>query len=131
MLADGAAAWLLGQCQLTLIDGRPKQTLCSTIADVRSARHHTEMTITPAALAQLPLPDIRVVIFYKRDEITTDLICCDVEVAGHVWTFHEETAGWSDLIAHLSELPGFRADWYEAVVSPPFATNETVAFDRQ
>jgi hypothetical protein len=88
------------------------------------------MTITPAVLAQLTLPDVRAVVFYKRDEITTDLICCDVEVAGHVWSFHEEAAGWPDLIAHLSALPGFRADWYEAVVSPPFATSETIAFDR-
>lgn len=89
------------------------------------------MTITPAVLDQLPLPDVRAVVFYKRDETTTDLICCDVEVAGQVWTFHEEAAGWADLIEHLSALPDFRADWYEAVVSPPFATAETIAFDRR
>lgn len=105
--------------------------MCFSIAACRSAGHYREMTITPAILAQLPLPDILAVIFYKRDEITTDLICCDVEVAGQVWTFHEEAAGWSDLISHLSALPGFRADWYEAVVSPPFTTAETVAFDRR
>jgi hypothetical protein len=89
------------------------------------------MTITPAILAQLPLAEINVVVFYKREEITTDLICCDVEAAGHVWTFHEEASGWADLIAHLSALPGFRPGWYEAVVSPPFAASETVAFDRR
>ena len=89
------------------------------------------MTITPAILRQLPLSAIRAVIFYKRDEITTDLICCDVEVAGQVWTFHEEAAGWSDLIAHLSALPGFGADWYETVASDPFARSETVAFERR
>lgn len=89
------------------------------------------MTISPAVLAHLPLPDVRAVVFYKRDEITTDLICCDVEVAGHVWTFHEEAAGWSDLIAHLSALPGFRDALYEAVVSPPFATAEMIAFNRR
>ncbi|MBC7519787.1 MAG: hypothetical protein H7268_01640 [Sandarakinorhabdus sp.] len=89
------------------------------------------MTITPAILAQLPLPQVEAVVFYKRDEITTDLICCDVEVAGRVWTFHEEGNGWADLIAHLSALPGFRADWYQAVIAPAFATSETVAFDRR
>ena len=47
------------------------------------------MAITPTILAQLPLPDIDAVVFYKRDEIITDLICCDVEMAGRVWTFHE------------------------------------------
>lgn len=89
------------------------------------------VTITPAVLSQLPLSTIETVVFYKRDEITTDLICCDVEVARRVWTFHEEATGWADLIAHLSALPGFRDDWYEAVVKPPFATSETVAFNRQ
>jgi hypothetical protein len=101
------------------------------IADVRSPRQHAAMIITPAILAQLPLTDIDAVVFYKRDEITTDLICCDVEVAGCVSTFHEEAKGWADLIAHLSALPGFRADWYEAVVSPSFAASETIAFDRR
>jgi hypothetical protein len=89
------------------------------------------MTITPAVLSQLPLSEVRAVTFYKRDEITTDLICCDVEVRGNVWAFHEEATGWTDLIEHLSALPGFRVDWYEAVVSPPFATSETVAFERR
>jgi hypothetical protein len=88
------------------------------------------VSITPAILAQLPHTSINVVVFYKRDEITTDLICCDVEVAGRVWTFHEEAGGWTDLIAHLSALPGFRADWYAEVVSPPFAASETVAYRR-
>lgn len=89
------------------------------------------MTITSAALSQLPHPAIDAVIFYKRDEITTDLICCDVEASGLVWTFHEEMAGWDALIAHLSALPGFRSDWYAAVTGQPFATNETVAFARR
>ncbi|WHO37544.1 hypothetical protein PMI04_013315 [Sphingobium sp. AP49] len=89
------------------------------------------MTITPAILAQLPLTDIDAVIFYKLDEITTDLICCDVVIAGRVWTFHEEAKGWNDLTAHLSALPGFRADWYEAVVKPSFEATKTVAFDRR
>lgn len=60
------------------------------------------VSITPDILAQLPLPEIDTVVFYKRDEITTDLICCDVEVAGCIWTFHEEAGGWKDLIAHLA-----------------------------
>jgi hypothetical protein len=88
------------------------------------------VTITPDALAQLPLSAVETVVFYKRDEITTDLICCGVEVAGRVWTFHEETVGWADLIAHLSALPSFRTDWYAEVVNPPFATRETMAYRR-
>lgn len=82
-------------------------------------------------LDQLPLCEIDEVVFYKRDEITTDLICCDVEAQGRVWTFHEEMDGWQLLIAHLSALPGFRSDWYEAAVNPPFDTSETIAFERR
>ncbi len=82
-------------------------------------------------LNQLPLFEIDAVTFYKRDEITTDLICCDVAIQGRIWTFHEEAGGWQALIAHLSALPGFRSDWYEAVINPPFATSETIAFKRR
>ena len=82
-------------------------------------------------LSQLPLTDIAKVAFYKRDEITTDLICCDVTVDGQVQTFNEELVGWDLLLQHLYKLPSFRTDWYAAVSLPPFATSETVAFTRQ
>jgi hypothetical protein len=82
-------------------------------------------------LGQLPLTDIAKVTFYKRDEITSDLICCDVVVAGTVWTFHEEQVGWDLLLQHLYKLPEFRTDWFAAVSQPPFATSETVAYSCQ
>lgn len=78
----------------------------------------------------LPLATIDEVTFYKRDELTTDLICCDVVVAHRYWTFHEEMPGWDALIAHLSGLPGFRKDWFAAISQPPFSPCETVAFKR-
>jgi hypothetical protein len=81
-------------------------------------------------LARLPLADIGKVTFYKRDEITSDLICCDVMVGEKVWTFHEELIGWDMLIEHLEWLPGFGGEWFAAVAQPPFATSETVAFSR-
>jgi hypothetical protein len=79
-------------------------------------------------LAQLPLAEVTRVTFYKRDEITSDLICCEVVVADKSWTFHEEIDGWDLLIKHLQSLPGFRGDWFAAVSQPPFETSETVAF---
>jgi hypothetical protein len=82
-------------------------------------------------LAQLPLSAIRKVTFYKRDEVTTDLICCDVEVGDEAWTFHEELVGWSLLVEHLQRLPGFASDWFAAVSQPPFAESKTVAFSRE
>lgn len=81
-------------------------------------------------LARLPLADIGKVTFHKRDEITTDLICCDVVVGGKVWTFHEELVGWEMLMEHLRGLPSFRDEWFAAVSQPPFTTSEMVAFSR-
>ncbi|MCB2076212.1 MAG: hypothetical protein KDE55_00790 [Novosphingobium sp.] len=81
-------------------------------------------------LGQIPLEQITGVTFYKRDELTSDLICCDIVVAGKTWTIHEEVPGWPLLIEHLERLAGFRADWFEAVALPPFGRNETIAFRR-
>ena len=86
--------------------------------------------IDRVALDQLPLHQIEAVTFYKRDQITTDLICCDVEIGGKTWCLHEEVEGWDLLTKHLEQLPGFRSDWYTAVVRPPFAPSEIVAFRR-
>jgi hypothetical protein len=86
--------------------------------------------IDDSLLAQLPLDAIGKVTFYKRDEITTDLICCEVGVGDKFWTFHEELAGWDALLEHIQKLPNFRSDWFDAVSQPPFATGETVAFRR-
>ena len=104
---------------------------CPPLADTGPHGDDGMVSITPDILSQVPLREIDAVVFYKRDEITTDLICCDVEVAGCVWTFHEEASGWKDLIAHLAGLPGFRTDWYADVVNPPFAASETAAYRRR
>ena len=87
-------------------------------------------TIDSALLAQLPLSDIEEVAFYKRDEITTDLICCDIRLGGKIWVFHEEVIGWDLLIRHLQDLPGWRSDWFGSVSLPPFAECRVVAFSR-
>ena len=79
----------------------------------------------------LPLTGIDKVTFYKRDEITTDLICCELLVGDATWIFHEELTGWDALIVHLSKLPGFLSDWFAQVSKPPFETSEIVAFSRR
>src|SRR4030095_7641690 len=86
--------------------------------------------IESATLVRLPSAEIESVTFYKRDEITTDLICCDVKAGGQIWSFDEETEGWDLLLEHLEHLPRFPRDWYASIVEPPFATNMTVAFKR-
>ena len=86
--------------------------------------------ITATLLRQLPLTDIDRVTFFNRDELTTDLICCNVQAAGREWLFHEEMVGWEALLDHLKNLPDFRNDWFSAVSQPPFATAKTVAFEK-
>jgi hypothetical protein len=81
-------------------------------------------------LEQLPLPAITRVVFFKRDEITTDLICVEIELVEKTWFFHEVIQGWDLLIAHLEKLPGFNAEWYALVSQPPFKPSRTVAFER-
>lgn len=86
--------------------------------------------IRPETIAQLPLAKIESVTFYKRDELTTDLICCEIDLGGKIWLFHEELEGWDILVRHMAQLPGFRADWFSAVSLPAFEPCETVAFRR-
>lgn len=59
---------------------------------------------------RLPLDAVEKVVFFKLDELTTDLICCEVEASGEVWFFHEEADGWKGLISYLEQLPGFRPE---------------------
>lgn len=84
-----------------------------------------------AAFASIPLSSITKVIFFKRDEVTTDLLCCEIEADGHLWFYHEEASEWRTLIEHLEALPDFRKDWFSAVSQAPFDESLTVAFSRK
>jgi hypothetical protein len=86
--------------------------------------------ITPALLDRLSLTEIDRITFFKRDELTTDLLCCDVQRNGQNWFFHEEMPGWDLLLDHLKGLPGFREDWFATVSQPAFVSAETIAFRR-
>ncbi len=89
------------------------------------------MTVIDAALlTTVPASSVTKVAFYKRDEITTDVICCEVVLGDEVWTFHEELVGWDSLLTHLSALPDFRADWFSEASQPAFGRSEFVAFSR-
>ena len=76
------------------------------------------------------LTDVSRVEFFKRDEITTDLICCEVTVGDIVHYHHEDAPGWDVFVSELQALPGFDCDWYAKVFKPPFAECRTVAFLR-
>ena len=79
---------------------------------------------------KVPLPNIIEVRFYKRDELTTDLICCEADTNEKTWFFHEEMVIWDDLLKYLQELDGFDEDWFSKVAFPVFELSLHVAFRR-
>lgn len=80
------------------------------------------------------LDEIEAVIAYKLDEITTDLVCCDIVTdvgdGEQIRTIHEELPGFDAAMARFETLPGFDGKWRDKVIDPPFATNRTVIYSR-
>jgi hypothetical protein len=77
-----------------------------------------------------PLTSVTRVEFFKRDELTSDLICCELLADDRIAFFHEEMPYWYTMIAELEKLDGFRAGWIAAVSSPPFAESRFVAYEK-
>ena len=71
---------------------------------------------------------------YKRDLITIDQICLEVEFEdGARVGYHEDMPEWEELLERLPGLlPDFpaREEWYRDVVLPPFETCETLLWRR-
>jgi len=91
-------------------------------------------TITGKAIDTVTLDKVNAMIAYKLDELTTDLVCCDV-VTGHgdgeqTWTIHEELPGFDAVMVHFETLPGFDRKWRDEIISPAFATNRTIIYAR-
>ena len=77
----------------------------------------------------IPLGDVERVEFFKRNELTTDLICCTIVFGdGGKLFLHEEMPDWQNKIESLAELDGFDQDWFAKVSQPPFAASNHVAF---
>ena len=85
--------------------------------------------------ASITLNAIERVEFFKRDELTTDLVCCEIIVKNEngfeTWFFHEEASSWGDVLKLVKQLPGFDRDWQTKVMQLPMTENRTLAFARQ
>ncbi|MEB3415500.1 hypothetical protein VCJ71_05425 [Alteriqipengyuania sp. WL0013] len=68
--------------------------------------------------------------FFKRDELTSDLVCCDIETEAGLFFCHEEAPEWSEVLALVATLEGFDPDWREKVIQRAFEENRTTAFER-
>ncbi len=78
----------------------------------------------------LSLAEIANVTFYRRDDPEAELVCCEVEIRGRRYFFHERSQIWSQLIRRLETLPGFRRDWRALMKKARGAGRRMVAFER-
>lgn len=81
-------------------------------------------------IAKVQWLDIKEVVVFKRDLVTTDLVCLEIITsAGIVYEFNEDVPGFEVWIDEMQRsLPGFDSSWRERVIKPAFATNRTVVF---
>jgi len=91
--------------------------------------------VTPKGTETVSLDEVSAVVVYKIDELTTDLICCDIVTSSgegeQIRTIHEELPGFENLMARLEALPGFNRKWREAVTLPPFAESRAIIYERR
>lgn len=91
--------------------------------------------VTAKAAEAVSLDKVRAIVAYKIDELTTDLVCCDIVTgSGHgeqIRTIHEEIPGFDAVMARFETLPGFNRKWRETVILPPFASNRAIIYDRR
>jgi hypothetical protein len=80
----------------------------------------------------IPFEAICALIAYKKDKLTTDLVCLDIVTTADgsemVRTVHEDMPGFEAFVARFQVLPGFDLNWREAVIPPPFAGNRTTVY---
>lgn len=90
--------------------------------------------VTAKSADAVSLEEVRAIIAYKLDELTTDLVCCDIVTGAddgeQIRTIHEELPGFDAAMKAFEALPGFKRQWRDVVMLPPFATNRTVVYDR-
>ncbi len=82
--------------------------------------------------AVLALPDEAIdrVVFFKREDLKSDRVCCEVHCGNVVIFAHQESKSWNALLAKLEGLPGFMTDWRATIADPPFDRVEMIAFER-
>lgn len=77
------------------------------------------------------LDSVERVEFFKRDRITTDLVCCQIGFAdGRLLEWDEDMSDWRGIITSLEDLPGFDRNWFAKVSQPPFESSWYLAYQR-
>ncbi len=84
-------------------------------------------------LAELSWDEVGEVHAFKKDLVTTGLICLAFRKTSteQYFEIHEEMAGYYDLVQVLPErLPGFALDWFLSVAFPAFDANHQIIWRR-
>ncbi|MEZ5997520.1 MAG: hypothetical protein R3B98_02365 [Hyphomonas sp.] len=84
---------------------------------------------------KVQLDQVERVEIFKIDEVTTDLICVEIWLAGGAEQrpilVHEDVPGFAALMELFGTLPGFQTDWFSRVSQPPFSECRLKAFERR
>jgi hypothetical protein len=83
--------------------------------------------------SQLQWIDVEEVRAFKRDLVTTDLICLEFKKLGkeEYYEINEEMAGYHDLLELIPEhLTKFNLEWFSSIARPAFASNHQVIWKR-
>jgi hypothetical protein len=73
--------------------------------------------------------EVRRIVAYKRDLITTDQVCLEFELGDRTCIADEEASGWEELTSQMTKRFSLDAEWLARVVQPAFATNMAVLWD--
>ena len=75
--------------------------------------------------------DIRAITTFKRDLLTTDLICLRFRISNDEWIeLHEEMTGFHEMAGLMQDHFIIPEGWQDDVMLPPFAVNHRVLWSR-
>lgn len=84
----------------------------------------------PGGLTRVSWNEIVRIITFKEDRFTYDVICLRLIWEDNVLTLREETRGWDEFVERMNATLPVAPKWEEEAMLPPFATNETVIYEK-
>jgi hypothetical protein len=87
-----------------------------------------------SVVARVNWADVVQITAYKADLLTCDTVAIrfDIEATSRPITITEEVKGFEAIRNELAAaFPTIEPMWYDRVLQPPFAANETILFKRQ
>jgi hypothetical protein len=105
-------------------------------ADHHISHDRDGLTLEQAAggiVGRFAWPEVQGAIAFKRDLLTTDMVCIEFALETSSFEINEETPGWQTVVEVLpAYLLGARpyAEWWPKVQQPPFEASTVTVFRR-